>query len=191
MWSLECLNFWNEEILESSQFFLLLLITFNHLILLNWSTLHFIRFEVNMAVVDRWRRETSRWRPFTNLGKSRKLAVEAVSPTASRLINSASRLLKKITFWSPSLKIWSQATSRLFLYQESTPEEFQTLTQFCIISCLRPRVDSSCPTSRLLKKNIFTHFLWSQATSHLFHYWESTPEELLHKSQFCKKSSSG
>ena len=74
-----------------------------------------------MSIVDRWRRETSRWRPFTNLEKSRKLAVEAVSPTPSRLVTSESRLLKKIF-----------------------------LESFCKNSGLRPRVDSSFTRSRLL-----------------------------------------
>ena len=104
VWSLECLFSLNEDFLSSSHFFLPLLITFNHFTLMNWSTLHFIRFEVNMTIVDHWRRENSRWRPFAQVEKSRKIAIEAVSPTPSRLVTSESRLLKKKSFWSPSVK---------------------------------------------------------------------------------------
>ena len=57
-----------------------------------------------MTIVDRWRRENSRWRPFAQVEKSRKIAVEAVSQTPSRLVTSESRLLKKKSFWSPSVK---------------------------------------------------------------------------------------
>ena len=73
--------------------------------LMNWSTLPFIRFEVNIAVVDRWKRKTSRWRPFWLFEESKKIAVMAVRLTPSRLVTLGSRLLKKVQFWDCSVKI--------------------------------------------------------------------------------------
>ena len=147
-----------------------------------------------MTVVDRWRRKNSRWRPFAKVEKSRKIAVEAVSPMPSRLVTSESRLLKKISFWSLSVKnlVSGLESTRPWPGVDSWVNSF--LTQFCTNFCLRPRVGSSCLASRLLKKNLFSHVLWSfytQATSRLVQFWESTPEEILHKSQFCKNHSSG
>ena len=135
------------------------LIFFNALLLsylMNWSTLLFICFEVNIAVMDHWERKTSRWRPFWHFEEPRKIAVMAVRLMPSRLVTLESRLLKKVQFWDCSVKIlisglesahpWSRVDSwakifsgtvlyRILVsglesalpYHESTPEEISIL----------------------------------------------------------------
>ena len=107
------------------------LTTFHHLSLMNCSTLHFIRFEVNMTVVDRWKWKSSRWRPFPLFEEPRKIAVMAVSPMSSRLVTLGSRLLKKVHFWDCSVKVLVSGleSTRLWSRVNSWTKIF--LAQFC------------------------------------------------------------
>ena len=141
------------------------LVFFNALLLsylMNWSTLPFIHFEVNIAVVDRWKRKTSHWRSFCLFEEPRKIAVKVVRLTPSRLVTLGSRLLKKVQFWDCSVKIlvsglesarswsrvnsWAKILSGTVLYRilfsglesalpyhESTPEEISVLPSSVIV----------------------------------------------------------